>query len=320
MDRNMLINRNTAIAAVALSMTGGVVCGQDFPSRSIRIITSLPGGGSDFTARLIAQGIAGPMSQPVIVENRPSNLTAEVAMKALPDGYTLLVDGNSFWIWPLIQKQRYEVLRDFAPVSMVLKAPSVIVVHPSVPANTIGELVALAKAKPGQLNYGSSVGSTTHLAMEMLKSMAGINLLHVPYKGAGPTVNAVIAGEVQVVSATASSVTQFIKAGKLRALAVTSAQPTPLLPGLPTVAASGLSGYEMLTTTGLFASGKPPASTIKRLNREIVRAVNAPDLKEKFFNAGVEVVGTTPEEFAASIKSDTVKMGKIIKDAGIKAD
>jgi tripartite-type tricarboxylate transporter receptor subunit TctC len=293
--------------------------GQAFPNRPIRIVTSLPGGGSDFTARLIAQGISGPLGQPVIVENRPSNLTGDFAMKALPDGYTLLVEGNSFWYTPLIQPQRYDVLRDFTPVTIALNSPNIIVVHPAVPATSIRELIALAKAKPGQLNYGSSFGSTSHLGMAMLKSMAGIDIMHVFYKGGGPAVNAVIAGEVQFMSASAAAVAAFTKSGKLRALAVTSAKPSAMLPGLPTVG-STVPGYELELTTGLFASGKPSKAVISRLNQEIVRALNTKDIKEKFWNAGGETVGSTPEEFTASIKSDIGRMGKVIKDAGIKAE
>ena len=286
-------------ASIAWAQDPSTGSGQAFPNRPIRIITSLPGGGSDFTARLIAQGISGPLGQPVIVENRPSNLTGDFAMKALPDGYTLLVEGNSFWFTPLIQPQRYDVLRDFTPVTIALNSPNIIVVHPSVPANSIRELIALAKAKPGQLNYGSSFGSTSHLAMEMLKSMAGINIVHVPYKGSGPAVNAVIAGEVQFMSASAAAVAPFTKSGKLRALAVTSAKPSAMLPGLPTIA-SAVPGYELELTTGLFASGKPPKAVINRLNQEIVRALNTKEIKEKFFTTGGETVGNTPEEFAAS--------------------
>jgi tripartite-type tricarboxylate transporter receptor subunit TctC len=310
--------RTLSVALVVLGAS--VVSGQDFPNRSIRIITSLPGGGSDFTARLIAQGISGPLGQPVIVENRPSNLTGDFAMKAQPDGYTLLVEGNSFWYTPLIQPTRYDVLKDFSPVTIALNSPNIIVVHPAVPVTSIGELIALAKAKPGQLNYGSSFGSTSHLGMEMLKSMAGINIMHVFYKGGGPAVNAVIAGEVQFMSASAASVAPFTKSGKLKALAVTSAKSSAMLPGLPTVASSGLPGYELDLTTGLFATGKPSKAVISRLNQEIVRALNTKEIKEKFLSTGGETVGSTPEQFLAAIKSDIARMGKVIKDAGIKAE
>ena len=310
------------IMAVGLTALGAVVVhAQDFPNRPIRVITSLPGGGSDFASRLIAQGISGPLGQPVIVENRPSNLTAEVAMKAQPDGYTLLVEGNSFWFAPLLQKTPYEVLRDFSPVTIALSAPNILVLHPSVPANSVTELIALAKAKPGQLNYGSSgTGSSQHIAIEMLNFMAGINIVHVPYKGNGPALTGTMAGEVQLMASSAAAAAHFLKSGKLKVLAVTTAKPSALFPNVPTIASAGLSGYEIGTRTGLFATGKPPLAIIKRLNHEIVRALHTPEIKEKFFKAGVETVGNTPEEFTAIIKSETARVGKIIKEAGIKAD
>ena len=296
-----------------------VAGGQDYPSKPIRIVTATPGSGSDFVARLIAQGIAAPLGQPVIVENRPSNLTGDTARKALPDGYTLLVEGNSFWLGPLVQKMPYDVLRDFTPVTIVLLAPNVLVAHPSVAANSVTELIALAKAKPGQLNYGSSsTGSSQQLALELLKFMAGVDIVEVSYKGVVATVMGVIAGEIQLVSAQASIVGPHIKSGKLKALGVTTPKPSPLFPDLPTIASAGLPGYELVTRTGLFAAGKPPRPIIQRLNQEIVRTLNTSETKEKFFNAGVEAVGNTPEDFVAIIKSDMVKMGKLIKDAKIR--
>ena len=310
----------TAVAVIATLSAGGISA-QDYPNKPIRIITSLPGGGSDFASRLIAQGISGPLGQPVIIENRSSAITADTAMKAQPDGYTLLVEGNSFWFAPLMQKTQYQVLRDFSPVTQALTAPNILVTHPSVAANSVSELIALAKAKPGQLNYASSgTGSSQHLAMEMLKSMAGINIVHVPYKGGTQPLTAVVSGEIQVLSFGAAAVAPLMKSGKLKALAVTSAQPSALHPGLPTIASAGLPGYELVSRTGLFASGKPPAAIVNRLNQEIVRALNLRETKEKFLNAGVETVGNTAEEFTAIINSEIARIGKVIRDAGIKAD
>ena len=305
----------------AMIVAAGLAGAQDYPNRVIRIITATPGSGSDFTARLIAQGISGPLGQTVIVENRPSNLTGEIAVKALPDGYTLLVEGNSFWFAPLLQKTPYDVLRDFSPITIALFAPNIVVLHPSVPANSINELIALAKAKPGQLNYGSSgTGSSQHLAIEMLKSMAGINIVHVPYKGNAPALAGTIANEVQLMSSSAAAAAPFLKSGKLKVLAVTSAKPSALFPGLPTVASAGLPGYDLASRTGLFATGKPPKAVINRLNLEIVRALRTPEIKEKFSSAGVETIGNTPEEFTAIIVSEIAIIGNVIKDAGIKAD
>ena len=318
----MLLSRISSMVAVAMmALVPGLLCGQDFPNRPIRIITSLPGGGSDFAARLIAQGIAGPMGQPVIVENRASSVTGATAMNALPDGYTLLVEGDSFWIAPLLQKTPYVVLKDFSPVTTALTAPSILVVNPSVAVNSASDVIALAKSKPGQLNYASSgVGGSQHLAMEMLKSMAGVNIVHVPYKGSGAALTGVVAGEVQFFISGAAAAAPFIKSGKVKALAVTTAQPSALFPGVPTIASAGLPGYELVSWTGLFASGIPPKATMNRLNQEIVRALHSKEIKERFFSAGVETVGNTPGEFAAIIKSDVAKIGKLLKDLGIKAD
>ena len=314
----LLVAAGTSVVIAQAASTGS---GQDFPNRPIRLITSLPGGGSDFASRLIAQSVAGPLGQPVVVENRISSVTGETAMRAQPDGYTLLVDGNSFWFAPLMQKTPYDVLRDFTPVTQALAAPNILVMHPSVTATSVSELIALAKARPGQLNYASSgTGSSQHLAMEMLKAMAGINIVHVPYKGNGPALTGVIAGEVQLLSSSAAAVAPFMKSGKLKALAVTSGAPSALLPGLPTIASSGLPGFELVSRTGLFASGQPPKPVINRLNQEIVRALNTKEVKEKFLNAGIETVGNTSEEFTAAIKSEIARMGKVIKDAGIRAD
>ena len=301
-------------------MGAGAVSGQEFPTKPIRIVAGSPGGGGDLASRLIAQGISGPLGQQVIVDNR-GNATGEIVSKALPDGYTLLVDSGGFWISPFIQKMSYDVVRDFSPLAMLTTSPNILVVHPSVAANSVKELIALAKAKPGTLNYGSAgQGSSPHLATELFRSMTGVNLVHVPYKGAGPAVIDLIGGQIQMMIGSAPSVTPNIKAGKLRPLAVTSAQPSALAPGLPTVAASGLPGYEAATLMGMFAPAKTPASVISRLNREIVRALNQPDIKEKLFNGGSEVVGSSVEEFAVKLKSEMAKWGKLVKDAGIKVD
>ena len=318
----MLLSRFAMTFLLCLAVTTPPVSAQDYPNKPTRIITSSPGSGSDFVARLIAQGITGPLGQPVIVDNRSSNLTGDYAMNAPPDGYNLLVESNSFWLAPLLQTKPYEVLRDFTPVTTVLSRPNIVVVHPSVAANSVSDLIVLVKARPGQLNYSSSGnGSSEQLAMEMLKFMAGgINIVHVSYKGSAPAVTAVVAGEVQMVIASAALVLPQIKAGKLRALAVTSAKPSPILPNLPTVASFGLRDYDYMTITGLFASGKPPQAIIHRLNQEIVRVVNSAETRDRFAAMGVEPVGNTPEEFVAIIKADVARMGNVIKQAHITAD
>ena len=296
--------------------------GQNYPVKPIRIVTPGSGGGADFAARLIAPALTAGLGQQVIVDNRPSAIIpGDIVSKAPPDGYTLLIYGPPFWIGPLLEKTPYDPVRDFQPITVAVRQPNILVVHPSLPVKSVSELIALAKARPGALNYASiATGSSSHLAGELFKAMAGVSLVRINYKGSGAALIALIAGEVEVSFANAVSVTGAIRSGRLRALAVTTAQPSPLAPGLPTLAASGLPGYESVTITGIFAPAATPAAVINRLNGEIVAALNRADIKERFFNAGSEVVGSTPEELTATIKSEISRMSKVIKDAGIKAD
>ena len=312
-----------SILAIGVAFLGAdAASAQDYPSKTIRILAAGAGSGGDFTARLIAPGLAAGLGQPVIVDNRAGSLPAsEAASKSPPDGYTLLVNGASLWVIPLVQKVPYDVVRDFSPISLVERGILTIAVHPSLPVKSIKELIALAKAKPGELNYASGApGGPTHIATELFKSMAGVNIVAVPYKGTTPAVTALITGEVQMTIVDAFLVTPHVKSGKMRALAVTSLEPSALAPGLPTVAAAGLPGYEATPMTGILAPAKTPAAIINRLNQEVVRVLNRPEVKERFFNTGVGVIGSTPEQFAATLKSEIAKAGKIIRDAGIKAD
>ncbi len=297
----------------------GMVFGQNYPNKPIRIVASAAGGSGDFAARLIAQGLTGALGQQVVVDNRGGIIPGEIVSKAPPDGYTLLIDAASFWIGPLLQETPYDPVKDFAPVTLTDSAPNVLVVNPSLPVKSVKELIALAKARPGELNYGSSsTGSTPHLAAELFNNMAGVKIVRVPFKGSGPAVISLLGGQVQLMFATAGSVAPHVKSGRLRALAVASPQPSALAPGLPTIAASGVPGYEAVAFEGMFAPAKTPVAIIDRLNQEIVRVLNRAEVKERFFNAGVETVGSTPEEFAAAIKSNVAKWGKLIKDAGIR--
>jgi tripartite-type tricarboxylate transporter receptor subunit TctC len=285
------------------------------------MLTSEAGGGSDFVARLVAQGMGAHLGQRVVVDNR-GMISAEIAKHAAPDGYTLILYGSPLWLSPFLrEKLPYDPVRDYAPVSLVVSTPNVVVVHPGVAAQTISELVALAKTKPGTLNYSSaSTGSTQHLAAELFKSMAGVNIVRIPYKGSGPALNAVIAGQVQLMFPSAGSATQHVKAGRLRALAVTTAQPSALVPGLPTVAESGLPGYESVSPFGIFAPSKTPDAIIVRLNRDIVRGLSDSEIKTRFNGAGVETVGSTPAELGAMVKSEMAKWGKLIREAGIREE
>lgn len=304
-----------------MSVVTDTVHGQNYPSKPIRIVTSSAGGGTDFVSRLIAAGVSGSLGQQIVVENRSTVLTGGVVAQSAPDGYTLLLNGTSFWLAPLLQdKLPYDAVRDFAPISLLTTSPSLIVVHASLPVKSVRELIALAKARPGALNYGSStVGAPTHLAAELFKSMTGVNIVRISYKGNGPAINALVAGEVPLMFTAAGSVTPHIESGRLKALAVASAQPTPLAPGLPTVAAT-VPGYVAASTYGLLAPAGTPTAIINRLNAELVKFINAPGTKERLFRAGVDTVGSTPQQFAATIEHDLKVWGKVIREAGIRAE
>jgi tripartite-type tricarboxylate transporter receptor subunit TctC len=293
---------------------------QDFPRKPIRIVTGSPGGGGDFASRLIAQGITGPLGQAVIVENH-GNFTGEYVMRAAADGYTLLLDGTSFWVGPLLQDAPYDVEKDFAPITLAVNLPNVLVVAPTLPAKTVKELIDLAKRRPGEINYSAgSIGGPAHLAGELFKAMAGINMIAIPYKGGAPALSAVIGGEVQVNFATTTAAAPHIKSGRLRILAVTSAQPSVLVPGVPTIAAAGVPGYEAISTYGVFAPARTPAAIISVLNREMVKVLTTPEVKERLLSSGEEAVGSSPDELAAMVRADIVKWGNVIKNAGIRAN
>jgi tripartite-type tricarboxylate transporter receptor subunit TctC len=294
---------------------------QNYPNRPVRIVAPPAGGGSDFVARFIAQGISGPLGQPVIIENRGAAQTGGIVSKAQPDGYTVLLAGSSIWVTPLLQKTAYDALKDFAPITIAERSPNILVVHPSVAVTSVRELIALAKAKPGELNYASSGnGTSAHLAAELFKAMAGVNILHVPYKGTAPALSDLIGGQVQLMFSSTPPLAPHIKSGKLRALAVSTPEPSALAPSLPTIAASGLPGYESVPVTGIFVPAGTPAPVIARLNQEIARFLKTPESRDKFLSIGSEAVGSAPEELAARMKADTVRLTKLIKDGGIRAD
>jgi len=298
----------------------GIALGQDYPNRPVRMLTSPPGGGADFLARLIAQGISGSLGQQVIVDNRAPNVLGESLAKAPPDGYTLLLLGRLLWVQPLIQETAYDPIADFASSSTIGNTPSVLVVHPSLPVKSVKELIALAKSKPGVLNYSvGAIGTSGHLAAEFFKSMADVNMVGIPYNGAGPQVIAVLSGEADLTFSTLASVAPHIKTGRLNALAICTTEPSALAPGLPTVAAAGLPGFEAGDLTVVFAPAKTPDAIINRLNQEIVRLLSRADVKMKFLTSGVEPVSSSPEAIAAKIKFEMVQMRKIIRDAGIKS-
>ena len=296
---------------------------QDYPSKRIRLMTAQVGGNQDFGARLIAQEISPALGQQVIVENRSGGtLGGEIVAKAPPDGHTLLYSGTIFWTLPLMRKHPpYDVPRDFAPITTATEAPLLLVVHPSLPVKSVNELIGLAKARPGELNYATGgPGSANHLAVELFKSLAGVNITTIQYRGSGGGVIGLMGGEVQMMITSPGSVAPHLKSGRLRAIAVTSSKPTALAPGLPTVAAAGVPGYEAVQRAGMFAPAQTPIAIIDRLNREVVRALNQPDVKEKFFGEGAETIGSSPEALAALVRSEIIRMGKVIQEAGIVAE
>lgn len=318
----MRINRFVAcalwIGTTVLAAT--VACGQEFPGKPIRIYTSEAGGGNDVVSRLIAQGIAPPLGQPVIVENR-GIVGYELVAKAPPDGYTLLIQGAPFWVGPLLQKTPYDPVADFSPITLAIRQPNEVVVNIHLPVKSIRELIALARARPGELNYAAvSIGSSSHLAAELFKSMAGVKVVGIVYKNNALAFADVMAGQVQLFFVSAASVAPYVKSARLRALAVASAAPSPLAPGLPTVSASGLPGFESVSMAGVFAPARTPAATVERLRMEIVQVLNRQEVKERLFNIGVETVGSSPEELATTVKSEMAKLGKVIRDAGIRVE
>lgn len=310
------------IFAACLMVNAGAVSAQDYPHKPIRIFTSQSGSPSDFIARLLAQGISGPLGQSVIVDNRVGIVATENVAKAPADGYTLLFYGPVVWLLPYLRDHvAWDPEKDFSAVTLATQAPNLLVVHPSLPVKSVRELIALAKARPGELNYGSGLtGSSNHMAAELFKSMAGVNIVRVPYSGPAAAFTAVIGGQLQLMFPDAGSASPHVKSGRIRALAISTAEPSALGPGLPTIAASGVPGYESGIISVMFAPAKTPAAIINRLNQEIVRVLNKPDVKERLFNSGVEVVGSSPEQLAATMRSEMTRMGKVIKEAGIKAE
>ena len=311
-----------SMAAIAFSAQAA-----DYPEKPIRLLVpAAPGGGADFVARILGVKLTEALGQTVVVENRAGasgTIAADNAAKSTADGYTLLMgQSTSVVIAPhLYKKLGYDTLRDLAPVTLVAQVPNILVVHPSVPARTVSEFIALARAQPELLNYGSSGnGAPSHLAGEMFKSATGVKMVHVPYKGAGLAVNGLIAGEIQVMFAPIVAVLPQVKAGRLRALAVTSAARSAAAPELPTLAESGLPGYEISSWFGLFAPANTPAPVIERLYRETAKALQSPDVRERFAREGAEPVGSSPADFTGYVRAEYAKYTRIVRDSGIKAD
>jgi tripartite-type tricarboxylate transporter receptor subunit TctC len=309
----------SSVLSALLTLAASGVSGQEYPTKPIRIVTLGAGGGSDITTRIVAQGISVPLGQQVIVDNRTPIQAPETVAKSPPDGYTLLITGGSLFTLPLLQKTPFQ-MSDFAPITMVDRATNMLAVHASLPVNSLKEFIAFAKARPGELNFASTgVGTGSHLAGELLKALAGISLVHVPFKGTAPALASLVGGEVELCIIDASALAPLVKSGKLKALAVSSPQPSALYPGLPTMAAT-LPGYESVGMTVMFAPVKTPDAIITRLNTEVVRFATRPETKEKFLSMGTEAVGYSLGEFQAFIKAEIARWSKVIKEANVKLD
>ncbi len=317
---------NAGYMLFAAVLCTGAAHAQNYPTKPIRFILPFPpGGGTDPLARIVGQKLTENLGQTMVMDNRPgagANIGAEIAAHSAPDGYTIVMGNIAHTInATLYRKLGYDLVKDFAPVTLLASVPNILVVHPSVPAKSVQELIALAKAKPGQLNYASSgSGSSAHLAGELFKNLAGVDLVHIPYKGGGPAVISLIAGESAIGFATMPSVLPHVKAGKLRALAVTTAKRSPAVPDLPTIAEAGVPGYEANTWYGVLAPAKTPASIVGRLHDEFLNIMRSADIRERIAVHGYEPETNTPQEFAAFIKSEIIKWGKVVKAAGIHAD
>lgn len=292
-----------------------VAIGQDkYPGKLIRIVTATPGSNHDWGARLTAQELTPRLGQRVIVENRGTIAIEYVAKEAQPDGYTLLFYGATVWLQPYLTKASWDPVGDFAPITLAMSSPNVLVVHPSLPARSVRELIALARARPGELNYSAGGGgSTPHIAAELFNYMANVRIVRVHYKGSGPSMIGLLVGEVQLMFAALGPISPHVKQGKVRALAVSTPKRTPLMPELPAVSET-LPGYTAEATIGFFAPRKTSPAIVTFLNREIVHALKSADPKV-LFNAGIEIVGGSPEEFAGFIKAEMDRMGKVIKSA-----
>jgi len=318
-------NAGAVIWAVALLCAASGACAQGYPAKPIRIVVGFPpGGGNDIIARMVGAKMQENWGQPVVIDNRPganSIIAAEFVAKSAPDGHTLLVNATGgMSVNPVLYtKLPYDSLKDFVAISMVGSFPLVLVVHPSVPANSVQELVAYAKANPGKLNYSS--GSTAfQVASEMFKQMTGTDLRHIPYKGSAASITAVMAGEVQMTIVDTPPLVSQIRAGKVKAVAVTSAKRASAMPELPTIAESGVPGYEMVLWIGVFAPAGTPRDVAEKLNAEVVRIVRLSDIREKLDAMGVEPLGNTQEQMAEWMRREIAKYGPVVRAANIKAE
>ena len=311
------------LAALLASLAAPAAAADQYPARPIRLVVpAAPGGGTDIIARILAEGLGPALGQTVVVDNRAGAgtvLGADIVSKATPDGYVLLISPNSLaFNVALYSKLPYDTLRDFAPISLVADQPNILVVHPSLPAKSFQEYVALARSQPGKLVYGSGgVGVGSHLAMELLLMSQKIELVHVPYKGVGPALTALLGNEVSALLSTFASALPHVKSGRLRALGVTSAQRAPTLPDIPTIAESGVPGYEYGTWYGLLAPAGTPRAVVEKLNRATAEVLASPKIAERYVGQGLTPTPSTPARFAAHLKAEIGKWTKVVREAKI---
>lgn len=311
------------LLAAALIAVSSFVTAQDYPTRPIRMVVPFaPGGGSDITGRILADGLHQALGQTIVVDNRAgagSTIGADIVSKANPDGYTMLLGNISMAFNAALYKNLpYDTLRDFAPVSLVVDQPNIMVAHPSLPANTLKEFIALARATPGKLTYGSAgVGSGTHLAVEMLLLTLKIDMVHVPYKGTGPTLIALLGNEISVFLSTFASALPHVKSGRLRAFGVTSAKRANALPEVPTIAEAGIPGFEYSTWYGLLVPGGTPRAIVDKLNKATVGLLNSPEMRQRYLSQGMEPIPSTSAAYVTRLKSEAEKWAKVVRAAGI---
>jgi tripartite-type tricarboxylate transporter receptor subunit TctC len=318
----MMRRRFLRAAGILLALLANAAGAADYPTRPIHLIVPFaPGGGNDTVARLVGQNLAKELGQPVVVENKPGAggvVGAEAAARAAPDGYTLFLGGvGSHAINPNLHSHlSYDPIKDFAPISLIAQAPLILVVHPSVAAHSVQELVALAKSQPGKLNYASNGnGSSSHLAAVMFTSLTGTDMVHVPYKGLSPALQDLLTGQVQLMFSSVVAILPHVQAGQLRPLATTGAKRMALLPDLPTVAESGVPGYQASSWYGILAPASTPADVVKKLNAALVKVVAQPDVRKALAREGAEPVGDSPEAFGAFIREEKQRLGEVIRKA-----
>jgi tripartite-type tricarboxylate transporter receptor subunit TctC len=315
------------LTALGLALAATSSLAQGWPAKPVRLVIPFPAGGStDIVGRLIGDRLSQRLGQSVVIDNRAGaggTMGSDLVAKAVPDGYTMLMGTSSTHAIAasLYGKLPYDPIKDFSPVALLGTATILLVIHPSVPAKSVGELIALAKARPGQLMFGSTGnGSVSHLTAEHFKSLAGIDIQHVPYKGDSPMTMDLVSGRIALAFGTAVAFLPYVQEGRLQALAVTDAKPSPVAPRLPTVAASGLPGFEALQWFGILAPAGTPREIVARLNGEIAEILQMPDVRERLQALGIQIVGGSPDQFAGFMRTETAKWGRIVRDSGAKVD